>query len=177
MTEKSVTEEVVTAQGRMRGTWEEGVRVFRGVPFAAAPVGPLRFRPPQPAPAWQGVRSAVAHGPASYQFNGVNEEAVGQLIAELDPGAPGIMAWPSYTNATYRHDHADEDCLYLDIWVPELPKAPRICPSTSTTTVERTRSAPVRSPWNGARSSRAASRSSWSAPTTASARWVGCTSG
>lgn len=122
MTEKSVTEEVVTAQGRMRGTWEEGVRVFRGVPFAAAPVGPLRFRPPQPAPAWEGVRSAVAHGPASYQFNGVNEEAVGRLIAELDPGAPGIMAWPSYTNATYRHDHADEDCLYLDIWVPELPE-------------------------------------------------------
>ncbi len=110
---------VVTAQGSLRGTREDGVRVFRGVPFAAAPVGPQRFRPPQPAPTWQGVRPAVKPGPASYQFNGANEEAVTRLIAELDPGAPGIMAWPPYTNATYRHDHAAEDCLYLDIWVPD----------------------------------------------------------
>ncbi|WP_245600883.1 carboxylesterase/lipase family protein [Streptomyces sulphureus] len=110
---------VVTAQGSLQGTWEDGVRVFRGVPFAAAPVGPLRFRSPQPAPSWRGVRSAVTPGPASYQFNGTNEETVSRLIAEIDPGVPGIMAWPSYTNSTYRHDHAAEDCLYLDIWVPE----------------------------------------------------------
>lgn len=119
-----MTDEVVTAQGSLQGTWEEGVRVFRGVPFAAAPVGPLRFRAPQPASAWEGVRSAVAHGPASYQVNDINEEAVGRLITELDPGAPGIMAWPPYANATYRHDHVDEDCLYLDIWVPETSAEP-----------------------------------------------------
>lgn len=110
---------VVTAQGSLQGTREDGVRVFRGVPFAAAPTGPLRFRPPQPAPTWEGIRSAVTPGPASYQVNGTNAEAVGHRIRELDPGAPGIMAWPSYTTNTYRHDHAAEDCLYLDIWVPE----------------------------------------------------------
>jgi para-nitrobenzyl esterase len=112
---------VVTAHGSLQGTWEDGVRVFRGVPFAAAPIGPLRFRPPQPAPTWQGIRSAVTPGPASYQFNGTNAEIVGRLIAEIDPGAPGIMAWPPYTNDTYRHDHAAEDCLYLDVWVPDTP--------------------------------------------------------
>jgi para-nitrobenzyl esterase len=112
---------VVTAQGSLRGAWEDGVRVFRGIPFAAAPTGPLRFHPPQPAPTWRGIRPAATPGPASYQFNGTNEETVGRLITEIDPGTPGIMAWPSYTNTTYRHDHAAEDCLYLDIWVPDVP--------------------------------------------------------
>ena len=45
-------------QGVLRGTAEDGVSVYRGVPFAAPPVGALRWRPPQPATGWSGVRVA-----------------------------------------------------------------------------------------------------------------------
>ena len=56
--------EVSTAAGRVRGRWEAGVAVFRGVPFAAPPVGPHRFAAPQPVTAWDGVRDASRFGPA-----------------------------------------------------------------------------------------------------------------
>ncbi|MCU1682022.1 MAG: putative Phenmedipham hydrolase [Amycolatopsis sp.] len=110
---------VTTAAGRLRGRRGDRVRTFQGVPFAAPPVGALRFRPPAPVPAWTGVRSAERPGPASYQFNAVNESSVRKLAETIDPGVPGIMAWPDYANTTYRHDNAAEDCLYLDLWVPD----------------------------------------------------------
>ena len=50
---------VRTKAGDLRGAHENGIAVFRGVPYAAAPVGELRFSPPQPVPAWQGVRDAT----------------------------------------------------------------------------------------------------------------------
>ena len=59
---------VQIASGRLRGRLEEGVRVFRGVPYAAAPVGELRFAAPQPHPGWDGVREAVDPGPNAPQF-------------------------------------------------------------------------------------------------------------
>ena len=49
--------------GTVRGASEAGVEVFRGIPFAAPPVGDLRFAAPQPAAAWDGVRDALAFGP------------------------------------------------------------------------------------------------------------------
>lgn len=55
--------EVVTASGRVRGTREGDLAVFRGIPFAAPPVGPDRFAAPRPAARWDGVRDAVAFGP------------------------------------------------------------------------------------------------------------------
>src|SRR5262249_60881655 len=45
---------VRTKPGELRGTCENGIAVFRSVPYAAAPVGELRFAPPQPAPVWRG---------------------------------------------------------------------------------------------------------------------------
>jgi len=110
---------VRVATGLLRGTREEGVIVYRGVPFAQPPVGPLRFRPPSPPDPWPGIREANRPGPASYQFNSGNRADVERVIRDIDPGVPGMMAWPAYTNATYRHNYAAEDCLYLDIWVPE----------------------------------------------------------
>ncbi|WP_275560163.1 carboxylesterase family protein [Streptomyces sp. 5-6(2022)] len=110
---------VRVATGLLRGTPEEGVVVYRGVPFAQPPVGPLRFRSPLPPERWSGIRDASRPGPASYQFNSDNHSDVERIVRDIDPGVPGIMAWPGYTNATYRHNHAAEDCLYLDIWVPE----------------------------------------------------------
>lgn len=76
--------------GLLQGTVEDGLHVYRGVPFAAPPVGDLRWRPPQPAPKWDGVRAAEQFGRACIQTNA----AIANLPA------------PS------------EDCLYLNIWTP-----------------------------------------------------------
>ncbi|MBC2652779.1 carboxylesterase/lipase family protein [Novosphingobium flavum] len=86
--------EVQTAQGRLRGKHEGKTKAFLGVPYAAPPVGPLRFRAPQPPKSWRGVRDAVTYGPPSIQNNRDHK-------AWVDP-LPG-----------------SEDCLYLNVWVPD----------------------------------------------------------
>jgi para-nitrobenzyl esterase len=59
---------VRTTRGWLSGeALEDGVRVFRGIPFAQPPVGPLRFRPPQPVQSWQGERQATVFAPAAMQ--------------------------------------------------------------------------------------------------------------
>jgi para-nitrobenzyl esterase len=55
--------QVRLSRGAMRGRWENGVAVFRGIPFAQAPVGALRFGAPRPAQRWDGVRDAPSFGP------------------------------------------------------------------------------------------------------------------
>jgi para-nitrobenzyl esterase len=54
---------VRTGSGSVRGRVEDGVAVFRGIPFAQPPVGPLRFAAPEPVPAWDGIRDAADFGP------------------------------------------------------------------------------------------------------------------
>jgi len=68
-----------------------GVRAYKGVPYAAPPVGALRWRPPQPLLPWTGARSTAAFGPNSLQ---------GIVWADIDPSIPGVS----------------EDCLYLNVW-------------------------------------------------------------
>ncbi|WP_346133032.1 carboxylesterase/lipase family protein [Lentzea roselyniae] len=63
--------------GMVRGTVESGVAVFRGIPFAAPPVGDLRFAAPQPAAAWDGVRDASAFGPPPPQLGMFGMDAMG----------------------------------------------------------------------------------------------------
>jgi para-nitrobenzyl esterase len=77
------------------------VMVYRGVPFAAPPVGDLRWRPPQPAPAWEGVRDATEAGPACMQ-RAIPAEA-GRFYN------PGV-------------DRMSEDCLYLNVWTAAGPE-------------------------------------------------------
>lgn len=82
---------VRTAQGRVRGHPDGTVVAWRGIPYAAAPVGALRFRAPQPAAPWQGVRDCARFGPICPQAEGMPIEA------ELT---------------------RDEDCLNLNVWAP-----------------------------------------------------------
>jgi para-nitrobenzyl esterase len=82
---------VCTQSGQIQGADEGGYRTFRGIPFAAPPVGDLRWRPPAPPAKWQGVRSATAFGNPCPQV-GVNGAPVG-----------------------------DEDCLTLNIYAVNPP--------------------------------------------------------
>ncbi len=79
-------------QGVLQGTVEDGLTVYRGVPFAAPPVGDLRWRPPQAAAKWEGVRVADKFAPQCVQ---------------RAYSAPGEQ--PPATS---------EDCLYLNVWTP-----------------------------------------------------------
>ena len=108
--------------GLLRGGREEGVSVFRGVPFAQPPVGGLRFRAPRPVEPWTGVRDATRSSSASYQVNHVNQGVVGRVVREIDPGVPGVIAGPLSVFTTYCHNDISEDCLYLDIWVPDAAR-------------------------------------------------------
>ena len=53
--------------GLLQGTSEDGLTVYRGIPFAAPPVGELRWRAPQPAAKWEGVKPADKFGARCYQ--------------------------------------------------------------------------------------------------------------
>jgi len=85
-------------QGVLQGTKEDGLAVYRGVPFAAPPVGDLRWRAPQPAKPWQGVRKAD-------QFSA----SCMQTIVEQS------MPW---THEFMPHGVIGEDCLYANVWTP-----------------------------------------------------------
>ena len=87
--------------GMLQGTLEDGLTVFRGIPFAAPPVGDLRWRAPQPAAKWPGVRQADKFGPACVQGT--------RNPANADRG-PGVS----------------EDCLYLNVWTPAKSTRDRI---------------------------------------------------
>ena len=84
-----------TSYGKLRGTLENGIRVYRGVPFAKPPIGPLRFRPPQRAQAWGGVRDATRFGAGSYQADRPLAPVLGIVVPEQS-----------------------EDCLTLNVWSP-----------------------------------------------------------
>jgi para-nitrobenzyl esterase len=85
---------VETAYGKVRGTEvADGVLAWRGVPYAAPPVGELRLRPPQPPASWAGVRDALDHGNRSLQ---------------PDPVEVPQVALPPMA----------EDCLYLNVTAP-----------------------------------------------------------
>lgn len=92
---------VQIANGTLSGSRENGVLVFRGVPYAAAPVGELRWRAPQPVANWTGVRAASAHDAPCVQ------------PVDLDS-----------TKANFGgvNGAQSEDCLYLTIHAPQAAK-------------------------------------------------------
>ena len=69
------------------------VRIFEGIPYAAPPVGPLRWKPPQPVAPWTGVRAATEFGARCMQ---------GRVFGDM----------------VFRDNGPSEDCLYLNVWTP-----------------------------------------------------------
>src|SRR5690348_14760951 len=64
------TDIVCLEQGAVRGVVEDGTLAFKGMPYAQPPVGPLRWKPPQPARAWEGVRDGSRFGAMCPQLAG-----------------------------------------------------------------------------------------------------------
>lgn len=86
---------VLTANGEIEGTNISSVKMFKGVPFAAPPVGELRWLEPQAVKDWQGVRKADKFGPRAMQN-------------------------PVFGDMNFRSERMSEDCLYLNIWTPAV---------------------------------------------------------
>jgi para-nitrobenzyl esterase len=92
-----------TEYGTVEGVTESGSSVFRNIPFAAAPFGALRFRPPVAPATWDGVRDASKAGPGAPQ---PYMDAVDVVDAEyFNPATTG------------------EDCLTLEVWTPDTAAA------------------------------------------------------
>lgn len=98
---------VSVAQGRLTGVLVAGgsITAFKGVPFAAPPIGDLRWRAPQPPAAWTGVRIADTFSPACIQT----------IVQERKPWTFEFMT----------HGEISEDCLYLNVWTPATAASER----------------------------------------------------
>src|SRR5438552_5885172 len=92
---KAAEDRVKTANGVVEGATDRdtGIRAFKGLPFAAPPVGELRWKPPHPVKNWKNVRPALKFGPRAMQP-------------------------PIFGDMVFRSDGMSEDCLYLNVWTP-----------------------------------------------------------
>jgi para-nitrobenzyl esterase len=92
-----------TASGELEGvvSADGKVRTYKGIPYAAPPVGALRWKSPQPAPAWTGIRKAVEYGPRCMQ---------GRVFDDM----------------IFHDDGPSEDCLYLNLWIPAKPERKKL---------------------------------------------------
>lgn len=96
-TDASASPTVQTSAGTLRGVMEADGDVFKGIPYAAAPVGQYRWRPPQPFPAWKGTKDAT------------------KFCADC-----AQAGWPRQAGKI--RENTSEDCLFLNIWRPANAK-------------------------------------------------------
>jgi para-nitrobenzyl esterase len=96
----SVRAGVTIAQGALKGVPgdDPAITVFKGIPYAAPPVGALRWRPPQPPSSWPGVRPADKFGPSAMQ--------------------PDQRSYGPWTEEYMFRNDVSEDCLTLNVWTP-----------------------------------------------------------
>ncbi len=98
-TQAAIADPVKTKDGKVSGvTLSSGVRAFKGIPFAAPPVGDLRWKEPQPPARWEGVRKADTFGNVCVQP--MQPKRVPNNVAVDLPDSPKMS----------------EDCLYLNVW-------------------------------------------------------------
>ena len=91
------SQNVLTASGRLVGTFEDGLFVFRGIPYAAAPIGALRWMPPQPVKAWPRMRAA-------------------DRFREISP--QNLLRIAAIPRQEFPEEPQSEDCLFLNVWTP-----------------------------------------------------------
>lgn len=92
-----VRPQVIIDTGAVAGVAEPGLSVFKGIPYAAPPVGALRWKDTQPALSWSGVRDAASYGAACPQDG-------------------------AHTEAWAKVGRQSEDCLFLNVWAPKGAK-------------------------------------------------------
>ena len=92
---------VKTANGLIEGTTEKDLRIFQGIPFAAPPVGELRWKAPQPVQNWNGVKHVHGFGPQCMQRR-------------------------VFSDMVFRAAGTSEDCLYLNVWTPAKSASERL---------------------------------------------------
>ncbi len=94
---------IKTADGQLEGviSADGKVRAFKGIPFAAPPVGALRWKAPQPVQPWEGVRKAAEYGARCMQTR-------------------------VFSDMVFRDNGPSEDCLYLNVWTPAVPTQTRL---------------------------------------------------
>ena len=97
---------------------DSGVRAFKGIPFAAPPVGDLRWRAPQPAAHWDGVRKAEQFGPNCTAGGGGGRGGRGR--------GPGGGKGPAPAKAAPAGPAPSEDCLYVNVWTPAKAAGDRL---------------------------------------------------
>jgi len=100
---------VETVSGRVRGKEERGVSVFKGIPYAAPPLGENRFRPPRKIEPWGGVRDALTYGNLAIQDDNA---------FNLPPDLLAIFPLGGV-------EETSEDCLYLNVWTSGTSTAKR----------------------------------------------------
>jgi para-nitrobenzyl esterase len=98
MSQKTV---VKTKSGNIEGSFEDGLYIFKGIPYAEPPVGPLRWMPPQPVKPWNGIRPVKKYGAIAPQ----TVMPIGPFVQVPQPQS--------------------EDCLFLNVWTPGLDNAKR----------------------------------------------------
>ncbi|MEO8097919.1 MAG: carboxylesterase family protein [Acidobacteriota bacterium] len=112
---------VKTETGQVEGTAQNGMTVYLGVPFAAPPVGDLRWRAPQPAAEWTGVKTANAFAPACTgggSPSGIRTQAAAKGKAPAPAPLPAQAKAKAKQGGGFPGGGGSEDCLYLNVWTP-----------------------------------------------------------
>ena len=86
-------DQVTTDAGVVEGTTQSHIHIYKGIPFAAPPIGSLRWKEPQPVASWKGTLAATKFGAR-------------------------CMQGPIYSDMVFRDNGPSEDCLYLNVWTP-----------------------------------------------------------
>ncbi|MFW9879571.1 MAG: carboxylesterase family protein [Candidatus Thorarchaeota archaeon] len=94
ISETKLDKVVNSKSGKIQGYSENGIEIYKGIPYAEPPIDDLRFRPPVAKKPWDGVLDAMKFGPCSYQ---------------------GYMAIEDFL---IKSEPESEDCLNLNIWTP-----------------------------------------------------------